>query len=344
MMRSFLRSINTIFFSGYRSFHWFMFIVGLANIASATLAYIEYTSSSNNPIKLPFSQLLYISPWLLVIVLITWIVKLYKSSDAKTKLLQKAALFSCEIKEEIYKWDQVLINTQDDSSDIYYLRLKDLGQKVANYISIALRKCTGYEFSVCIKYFNESWSKDNGKKFEDVTMRVLCRNHDADVNRSYVHNQKSHFTEYIIKDNYDFFYIINNGVLEFFSNNLDALDKELKHNAKNKEGYYQTYQNWRDYYFTRVVVPISMEKEHKNKETFGREYVGFICVDSKKKYAFRESEAKFYILFIKIFANLLYLYFDRYNYLANFKSNHIDEKKLPEANHDEIRGNSLSMD
>ena len=63
---------------------------------------------------------------------------------------------------------------------------------------------------------------------------------------------------------------------------------------------------------SRIVVPIRMQRKLKGLATEGFDYIGFISADSQIPSAFRKNKIEYYANFLRAFADMLYLYFDKF--------------------------------
>lgn len=202
------------------------------------------------------------------------------------------------------------------------LTVKDLTKETKQYLENTLgylceilEKGTGEKISACIKLIENHDLKTEIDK-ENATVITFCRSKNSVVERKTYDGM--HKKSILIKDNTDFYEMLCEDNLSsscFYHANLEEYDKKLKEVGKT---YKNSTENYQKLYIGTIVVPIRINHEHLfyTKNDNGYDIIGFLCVDSLSKNAFRESEFEKNVNknIVKSFAAEIYITLNKYNY------------------------------
>ncbi len=255
--------------------------------------------------------------WTLIIVgmvtcvVLTKLIKVQNVSIERLKNFSEAAhRINHMVRDEYYRVC-VLYEKEELSPEVLIQNLTTIGDKVVNSLSDILTISTGKRVSVCIKYFYSEKgtlrpydiSPDEAKEKE---VKTLCRCTQTDTQRQRVTAK--------IKNNTDLYRITCQGYKDFAITNLPKFHKQLK--SVDGEPYRDSNDFWRDFYKTKITVPIRIEKEKVDPNYSGEGFIlsGFITADSKSTSTFPDHLITYYTELCKSFADALYYYFDRHFY------------------------------
>lgn len=302
-----------------------------------------------------FDILSLVSAIMTIITFVYWIIQLITSflNDKNDFSLQSAStvvniilalmLFICAIK--IKKYGRLIRTTKQAFSENYYqflhdfrnyyfdmlndrkskgdtLTVKDLTKETKQYIENALgylcdilEKVTGEKICACVKLIENHGINTKIDK-EKATVITFCRSKNSDIGRKTYDGM--HNKSILIKDNTDFYDMIGEESLNsscFYHGDLGKFDKKLRDVGKT---YKNSTENYQSLYVGTIVVPIRINNEHLfyTNCNNGYDIVGFLCVDSLSRNAFREDEfnKSININIMKSFAAELYITLNKYNY------------------------------
>lgn len=176
---------------------------------------------------------------------------------------------------------------------------------------------TGCKIQACVKLIcplngNEVITKDNGKIY------TFCRDKssiESGRKEESINDGKP------ISGNTDFFDLLNPGNNKdayFYQSDLISYAKDLE---KLNKHYDSTTEHWGDYYNGTIVVPIRSQCNHLYYEDNDKQYrvLGFLCIDSLDKGAFRSDENSEYenTRLVKAFAATFFVALEKYAYFTN---------------------------
>lgn len=178
---------------------------------------------------------------------------------------------------------------------------------------------TEQKISACIKLISYPKEEEVIDK-DNATLVTFCRSSKSDFGRSDYEKQSQ--SEIFIKDNTDFFEIIDDNKRYFYQGNLEKYDEKLKEVGLK---YRNSNDFWYKYYKGTIVVPIKIEfdKLYHQKENNAYHIIGFLCVDSLSTDAFEERQEKYNVDILLSFADVVYVLLGQYrHYLKKFAMRH----------------------
>lgn len=235
----------------------------------------------------------------IIAMLVIKILKMKKLLFDKFSALTKVSReISNKLKHEFYILDNLPTKQRIDydymSKNIIYIC-----QNLTNRLSEALTRTTAQKVSIIIL----STNPDDSSNTDEAFLSVLGRSDNSDFKRFDT-------IRYQLKENTDFLQIFDNSISHFSASDLikksDMLEK-----ATGKP-YLSSEKNWQEYFQSRIVVPIRMQKKFRGIASEGYDYLGYICADARVPNAFRENKLEYYIDLLQGIADQLYLYFDKF--------------------------------
>ncbi len=228
--------------------------------------------------------------------------KAYKPlSDKVTELSEGSFEIADKFKfESLRIRDYVLDPARDPES----LKIEVLrgSYYMVSQIKDVLRNALGKKVRVCIKMFRND---ETGKIF------TYCRD-SLTIEESI---KKEHSQRIEVSRNSDFADILNGNKDIFIGGDLKKDYKAGK--------YYNTNRDFK--YSSTVVVPIRALKTEVDGERY-YDNIGFLCVDSKQKNLFSNSQAKMSVDLIRASAQYLYVFISQGNeYYSTIKNDHNKE-------------------
>ncbi len=201
--------------------------------------------------------------------------------------------------------------------------LKKYVSQVAKVLSIY----TNRNITVSIRFFEEK------EEVDDSRLKILEFSENCDSEREYLFKDKEKSIK-TIKNNTDFKNIIGEERTEsinyFYESDLNKLNKKLL--KVSGKGYENETPNRKEYYNSRIVVPISTKNSNLfyKEEKSGNDIKGFLCADAKKENTFSNNKIKkyFYLHLMETYASKLYIILNKYTYYLNSISKGVkhDEK------------------
>lgn len=164
---------------------------------------------------------------------------------------------------------------------------------------------SGQKVSACVKYIDSVGPVE----LKDATLRTFVRSSNADVKRCELDNNLS--GPIYIKDNSDFYELLDNNQSYFYQQNLIEYAKKCAEMGKE---YKNSTPKWYLYYKETIVVPINIANRrvaYKGKEN-SYDVIGFLCVDSLSTEAFLESEKNYNVSIAKAVAAQMYMMLKQY--------------------------------
>lgn len=175
---------------------------------------------------------------------------------------------------------------------------------------------TGEEVSACIKLIECKNAEE--LDINSATVRVLCRSSKSDSRRSRYDNSKERAVMYL-KDDTALMRIVENvhGQQDYFYQG--DLDKFAKSCKDVQEEYVCPTKQRNNYYNGTMVLPIRtlFEKLYHFKRNDGYHIIGFLCVDSMSKNAFRPEQEICNCNLANTFADEFYVILSMYRHYLN---------------------------
>ncbi len=205
------------------------------------------------------------------------------------------------------------------------LTVKDLTKETKQYLENTLEylcdileKATGEKICACVKLIENHGTSTKIDK-DKATVITFCRSRNSDVARK--SSDGMYNKSIMIKDNTDFYDMLGEETQSssyFYQGDLEKFDRRLKEVGKS---YKNSTENYLKLYVGTIVAPIRINNEHlfyTNNDN-GYDIVGFLCVDSLSKNAFRETEFDKNVNknIVKSFADEIYITLNKYNYYLN---------------------------
>lgn len=259
-------------------------ILGIVSvITTAIIAYSSISQSSK------YVWLIYLEVGLIAIFLILHFVynymigekelNSYKESINNNKFLLKLLESTSKIiKQDVYD----LINCDDLSIREIRTNTINVLDRLTTYLSEMFHE----EISGCVKLF----------KGDKKLIETFCRNNNS--------KNRNNISKEVETSGCTAFEDILEKELSFFAiPDMIKYDEELR-----KKGleYKNPTKNWRKYYKTTIVVPLSCYDNSSNNVKL----IGFLCIDANKENIFgnTQEEMEQSILLMEYFANILYCY------------------------------------
>lgn len=175
---------------------------------------------------------------------------------------------------------------------------------------------TGEEVSACIKLI-ECKNFEN-LDIDSATVRVLCRSSKSDSRRNGYDNGKERAVMYL-KNDTALMRIVENVYGQqdyFYQGDLDKFAKSCK---DVQEEYVCPTKKRSDFYNGTMVLPIRalFEKLYHFKRNDGYHIIGFLCVDSMSKKAFRPEQEIYNCNLANTFADEFYVILSMYRHYLN---------------------------
>ena len=177
-----------------------------------------------------------------------------------------------------------------------------------------LEDFTGQTVSACIKLIEYSDSDVfQGIDEDNARIRVFCRSTNSDPERkNYDHNPER--KEMYLKDDTALLYIVGkryNHLNHFYQGDLDRFIKSCE---ESQVDYKCPTQHREHFYNGTMILPIRVLSEKlyyfKNRDTY--HVIGFLCVDSLSKSAFRPDQESYNCAVGNAFADEFYVILNRY--------------------------------
>lgn len=190
--------------------------------------------------------------------------------------------------------------------------------EISHRICLLMSKFTNSEIHVCIiplySHGNKTGkilTKDtNYSNIDNPRLQTLCSSANIQLQDRCIEGFGK------IEENSDILSIVRDKHCHFFTNNITEKVKNYK-----KAGQVFKKKNI-DKFKSRIVVPIVQRLGDRSEEDGKdlKEILGFICLASDKKNAFKKFDKENYLNILKFFASALYPFFERiYTYLNYLK-------------------------
>lgn len=178
-----------------------------------------------------------------------------------------------------------------------------------DYLCDLMEKNTGRKVCASVKLIE---NLDENIDKDTATVVTFCRSKNSDSDRMANDNNEKSGVQ--IKDNTDFYEMLNENRNDFYQSDLLQYSKDLK---KVNKSYLNTTHDWEKYYQGTIVVPIRVARKqlHYLESDDGYDVIGFLCVDSMATDAFRNNVDKSNnIRIVKSFAAELYIILNKYKF------------------------------
>ena len=287
----------------YKLFDFFEFLVASLAAIAAVLGIVTFFKNDVTG-NILFSI---VAPLVLCVVCVIKISKIWKVASVRLHSFSDCFHKLTDLIRDEFFYLKKRSDKGELTTEFLLQTLQKTTQQSVDWLSLSLTLSTGQPIFATIKYFDNG-SIQSTQITEDMKVITLCRSSNQSQER--VSRDKPSK----IIDNTDFYEIVKNSRSHFAATDLK------KHSDKLKEITEEPYKNsnsiWSDFYSSAIVVPIRIKRKFIDPEfdDDGYDLVGFLCVDSKSTSAFRDSDLKAYINFVKSFADCLYKYFDRFLY------------------------------
>lgn len=287
----------------YKIFDLLEFIFGSLATIAAILGIVTYFQN-NITGNILFSI---IAPLVLCVVCVIKISKIRKIANNRLHNFSECFHKLTDLVRDEFFQLKKMVDKKELTMSFLLQALQKTTQKSVDWLALSLTSSTGYQISATIKYFDNG-SIQSSEITNEMKVITLCRS----SNQAKARISKDKPSKII--DNTDFYELVQNSKPHFAATDLK------KHSQKHKEINGEPYKNsnlvWNDYYLSTIVVPIRIQRRHIDPkfDDDGYDIVGFLCVDSNSRSAFRDSDIDAYINFVKAFADCLYKYFDRFLY------------------------------
>lgn len=194
-----------------------------------------------------------------------------------------------------------------------YDHFKNMMKNLCSIIHKIVLQMSGEEFSVCVKGFSLNELLET--EYDNMSTVTIARESTDFVNRSKNDNQKQK-----ISSNTSFKVLLDSGDLLWSCTDLTKIDPRIVAGSS----YKNPDDNYRNFYKSTIVVPIRTKIENvdqsiidysEDSRNVTYHYLGFLCIDSKKR--FQDNQIEFTKLFdmMILLGNALYPLME--NYLVN---------------------------
>jgi hypothetical protein len=298
-------------------------IAALASILGFFQINISSNGQNNNILKAIF---LFLSIFFIVMIIILN----YKNKTSLTKFIWGFHELNHLLRDEYFSsWKKYQnCSNKEQISDI----ASTFCHSIVNNTQRIVKDYIGKEVSVSIKIIDNNQQKDYAVDIENAEIYTLCRSDNTKQERARIDKQKKSTK---IHDNIDFLMVVS----EKFEDSYFAIN-----NIKNFERnyiYFNTNNNWEEYYNATMVLPIcllkstndeqilseidSLEKKGlKNKKGVYTDILGFLCIDSKDKHAFKGLKGTHVLNFMAAIADGLYIHIEKCRYYYTKPTSSID--------------------
>lgn len=209
-------------------------------------------------------------------------------------------------------------------NDLFMEKINAYLEELAKLINVYARK----NIVLTVRFFDEKKSN-----LEESILTILSHSEYYDSNRDKYYEEKGKKCPKKINENTEFLKLIDekNKLLYFYESDLEKYDKSLRSNNTRDTKYKNETPNWEEFYISRVVVPIKIERKKLFylKSDDGDDIIGFLIADVKSNKVFTEAKKNLYISIMQGYASRLYIILNKYNqYLNEMRSDSNDKKRI----------------